>query len=91
VVQYTGGKADRAVIREHEFHWAGDRGKRRPLKFDVLLVRASLLAMKPFIQLGMHVLQLWMLQQDWSFLLRGPGSWTWMLHVLYWCLACCAG
>ena len=40
VVQYTGSKADREVIREHEFHWAGTRGKRRDLKFDVLLVCA---------------------------------------------------
>ena len=45
VVQYSGGKADREVIREHEFHSAGERGKRRPLKFDVLLVHIFNVAM----------------------------------------------
>lgn len=39
VVQYCGSRADREVIRAHEFHYTGDRGKRPPLKFDVLLVR----------------------------------------------------
>ena len=43
MVQYCGSRADREVIRAHEFHYAGDRGKRRPLKFDVLLVRPALL------------------------------------------------
>ena len=36
VLEYTGSKADRQVIRKHEFQYADARTK--ALKFDVLLV-----------------------------------------------------
>ena len=36
VLEYTGSKADRQIIRKHEFYY-GD-SKAGPLKFDVLLV-----------------------------------------------------
>ena len=36
VLEYTGSKADRQIIRKHEFHYA--TGKSKALKFDVLLV-----------------------------------------------------
>lgn len=39
VVQYTGSKADREIIRKHEFHFdTKDRSKKKRYKFDVLLV-----------------------------------------------------
>lgn len=43
MVQYTGSKADREVIRKHEFYHAnGDsRSKKKRYKFDVLLVSQS--------------------------------------------------
>lgn len=36
VLEYTGSKADRQIIRKHEFHYA--KSSTRQLKFDVLLV-----------------------------------------------------
>lgn len=42
VVQYTGSKADREIIRKHEFHFdTKDRSKKKRYKFDVLLVSSS--------------------------------------------------
>ena len=39
VVQYTGSKADREIIRKHEFYFANpDKSKKKRYKFDVLLV-----------------------------------------------------
>lgn len=39
MVQYTGSKADREMIRKHEFYHAGnDKAKKKKYKFDVLLV-----------------------------------------------------
>ncbi len=39
MVQYTGSKADREMIRKHEFFHAGhDKAKKKKYKFDVLLV-----------------------------------------------------
>ena len=52
VVQYTGSKADREVIRKHEFYHAnGDsRSKKKRYKFDVLLVSLpSLLHATPLL------------------------------------------
>ena len=36
MLEYTGSKADRQIIRKHEFHYAD--AKTKALKFDVLLV-----------------------------------------------------
>lgn len=36
VLEYSGSKADRQIIRKHEFYYAD--GKTKDLKFDVLLV-----------------------------------------------------
>lgn len=41
VVQYAGGRADREVIRKHEFFYPGDKSKNKQTKFDVLLVRKA--------------------------------------------------
>jgi hypothetical protein len=43
VVQYSGGKADREIIRKYEFYYnTADQCKRKQLKFDVLLVGVPL-------------------------------------------------
>ena len=47
MVQYTGSKADREVIRKHEFYFANsDKTKKKRYKFDVLLVSTSFVIFK---------------------------------------------
>ena len=41
VLEYTGSKHDRQIIRKHEFYYEGRSHK--TLKFDVLLVRSGTL------------------------------------------------
>ncbi len=39
VVQYSGSKADREIVRKHEFFYSDDKSRKKQTKFDVLLVR----------------------------------------------------
>ncbi|BDA49984.1 Chromodomain-helicase-DNA-binding protein 6 [Coccomyxa sp. Obi] len=55
VVQYTGSKADREIIRKHEFHFdTKDRSKKKRYKFDVLLTSYETVLKDSSVFLSIH-------------------------------------
>ena len=52
MLEYTGSKHDRQIIRKHEFYYEGRSHK--TLKFDVLLVRSGTLHDKTVCIVCLH-------------------------------------